>query len=124
MNDIDRTIRDALRADDDEWMKDFEEPSVHEMLVGVFQGKTRWLAALGFVFTLIFLGLAIFCAVQFFQAETTRAMIAWATGFLFCSLSVSMMKIWYWLQMTRNIMTREIKRFELQLVRLSGRLDD
>ncbi len=65
----------------------------------------------------------IFSAVEFFRADTTQQMIAWATGFVFCSISVAMLKIWYWLQMMQNSMTREIKRFELQLARLTGRLD-
>ncbi len=50
MNDIDHKIREALHAVDDEWMKDFDEQSIHEMVFGVFQGKSRWLSGIGIRF--------------------------------------------------------------------------
>jgi hypothetical protein len=33
-----------------------------------------------------------------------------------------MMKIWYWLELNKNAVTREIKRLELQVARLSARM--
>jgi len=126
MNELDDSIREALTAEGDEWMEEYDEQSIHEMLVGVFQGTARWMAALGFVSSLVFLVLAAVCAVQFFRTETesTRELIGWATGFLFCSMSIGMMKIWFFLQMNQNSLTREIKRFELQMARLAKRLGD
>jgi hypothetical protein len=122
MNDhLDQSILAALNAED-AGFEELDEQSIHEALVGVFVGKSRWLAALGFVMTLIFLAIAVFSAIRFFQVESTKELIAWATAFLFCVSSVAMLKIWYWLQMSQNAVTREIKRFELQLARLQSQL--
>jgi uncharacterized membrane protein YciS (DUF1049 family) len=49
-------------------------------------------------------------------------MIGWATGFVWCALFIMMVKIWYWLDLNRNAVTREIKRLELQVAQLSRRV--
>ena len=46
-------------------------------------------------------------------------MIGWATGFLSLFLWVVMMKIWFWLELLRNSVTREVKRLELQVALLN-----
>ena len=65
---------------------------------------------------------AVVSAVYFFQAEGMREMIAWAAGFGFGLISVTAGRIWFWLLFHRNAVTREIKRVELQVARLSDRL--
>jgi uncharacterized membrane protein YciS (DUF1049 family) len=51
-------------------------------------------------------------------------MIGWSTGFLFCCLGTMMMKLWWWAQMDKNSLTREIKRLELQIARLAARMKE
>jgi hypothetical protein len=65
----------------------------------------------------------IMSVVRFYSVETTREMVAWATGFVFFCLTVSMLKVWYWMELNKNAVTREIKRLELQLARLVDRED-
>jgi hypothetical protein len=50
-------------------------------------------------------------------------MIAWATCFLWFALWVAMLKMWFWLEMQRFFVTREIKRLELQVANLSRQID-
>ncbi len=47
-----------------------------------------------------------------------------ARGFVFCMGAISMMKIWYWMEMQRIGVTREIKRLELQVACLTQRLTE
>ncbi len=125
MNELDRKIREALRKEDAELYKDFdEEPSVFEMLVETCRGRRRWLNVLGAFWTLVFLVLGILSAVRFFGAETTRDIVMWAAACILCMSAVSMLKVWYFLEMNRNALTREIKRLELQIARLAGRIKD
>ena len=35
-----------------------------------------------------------------------------------------MMKIWGWMEISKNFVTREIKRVELQIARLASRIKD
>jgi uncharacterized membrane protein YciS (DUF1049 family) len=125
MKDLDKKIREAIRAEDPDLVAGFgEEPSIFELLFDTMRGRHRWLNLLGAIFTLAFLALAIVCAVKFFAADEVRDLLMWAAGFVVCFSSVGMMKIWYWLEMQRNATTREIKRLELQIARLAGKLKD
>jgi len=123
MTDLDDKIRAALSREDAELLKHYEgEPPIHEMLIETFRGQHRWLNALAFVFTFVALATAILAAYEFFHVESMRAMIAWATCFLWFMLWVAMLKIWFWLEMQKHSITREIKRLELQAAHLSRQI--
>ena len=125
MNELDKKIQEALRAEDAELFKDYaEEPSVFEMLMETCRGRHRWLNILGAFWTLVFLVLGIVAAVKFFSAEGTRDIVMWAAAFIVCVSAFSMLKIWYFLEMNKNAVTREIKRLELQIARLAARIKD
>ena len=51
-----------------------------------------------------------------------RVMLLWAAACVVCMSGVSMMKVWYWMELNKNAVTREIKRLELQIARLAGRI--
>ena len=123
MKDLNERIREAIRAEDPDLLEGFdEEPSIFELLFDTMRGRHRWLNLLGAIFTLAFMALAIVCAVKFFAADDVRDLLMWAAGFVVFFTSVALMKIWYWLEMQRNSLTREIKRLELQIARLAGKL--
>ena len=124
MSELDDKIRAALRQEDAELFAELGgEQSMFEMVGETFRGRSRWMTVLVYVSLLAFLVLAIFTAVSFFEAESTRDQIAWAVGFVYSMIVISGLKVWYWMQMNRNALTREIKRLELQVARLSSRLD-
>ena len=123
MKDIDAKIREALRQEDAElWEHYGAEPSVQELMIDTFRGRQRWLVVLAFLMTFIALGLLALCGYRFFQAEEVREMIAWATGFLWALIFIAMVKIWYWGELNKNCLTREVKRLELQVANLSRRM--
>ena len=123
MKDIDDKIREALRKEDSELLEHFRgEPAIHEMLIETFRGRFRWFNVLAFTGTIVILGLLVVLAWWFFHTESTRAMIAYATAFVWGLIWIAMLKVWFWLEISRNSLTREIKRLELQLARLSRRI--
>jgi uncharacterized membrane protein YciS (DUF1049 family) len=123
MKDIDDRIREALRKEDSELLEYYRgEPAVYEMLIETFRGRFRWINAMAFVGAIVILGLIIVLAWCFFHADSTRAMIAYATAFVWGLIWIAILKIWFWLEITRNSLTREIKRIELQLAHLSQRI--
>ncbi len=119
MKDIDQQIRRALNAEEAQQFDDYGELGLHEMVLQSFKGKSRWLVALAFSYLAIFMGLMIFMGYQFFVAATQRGMIGWAVGFVSCLLVTCMIKVWYWMELNKNAVTREVKRLELQVARLS-----
>ena len=123
MKDIDDKIRQALRAEDADLFDEVEgEQSLHQMVMETFRGRKRWIVLMAISVGIMFMGLAVLCAVQFFGAETTKQMIAWSIGFVFAFSAVTAMKVWYWMELNKNAIKREIKRLELQIARLAGRL--
>ena len=124
MKDIDDLIREAMSEEDARWFDEWDEQSLTEMVVDSFRGKSRWLVIVVYVSVFVFVVLMLVAAVRFFRAESTKEMVAWATGFLFCNLAVAMLKMWYWMELNKNAVTRGIKRIELQLARLSNSDDN
>ena len=123
MNVLDDKIREALQQEDAELFKDVGgEPSIYEMLMETFRGRHRWLVFLTMFWTIVFMVLGVFSVIRFFRAEETRDMLMWAAASAFLLSGVSMMKVWYWMELNKNSVTREIKRLELQIAHLAGRL--
>ncbi len=122
---LDNQIRDALRAEDAELFDEYsEEQPIHEMLIGVFRGRNRMLVVGVFIMSIVMLAFSIFCTVRFFQAAEIEQQFGWAIGIFFGLTTVMGMKVWVWLEMNKNTLTREVKRVELQIARLAQRIED
>ena len=125
MNELDKKIREALRKEDAELFDDFgAEPSVFEMIFETFRGRHWWLSAITVFWSLVFFVLAIFSATKAVGTEDPSERTIWALAFVFCVLAVSMLKMWFFMEMNKNAITREIKRLELQIARLASRIKD
>jgi len=125
MNDLDKKIREALRTEDAELFDDFGgEPSVFDLMLETFRGRHWWLSAITAIWSLVFFVLAVISAVKAVRTEDPREMTLWALAFVFCILAVSMLKMWFFMEMNKNAITREIKRLELQIARLASRIKD
>ncbi|WP_282121922.1 DUF6768 family protein [Algibacter mikhailovii] len=122
--DIDKLIKETLTEEEAKFYDDLEEQNVLQMVWGLFKGKNKWIMYLMNIMTLVFFGLFIYCLVQFFNSEITFDLIKWSTGSLVFLIGVSMLKIFAWMQMDKNALLREIKRLELQVSSLSGRMSD
>ena len=123
MNNIDAKIRRALEATDTDLADEFDgDQSMMEMVFDTFRGTQKWLTFLSIFWGLVFMAGSVFSIIQVFKAQETREIILWGLGFVFCFSAVAMMKVWFWMQMNRNSILREIKRVELQVARLAGKL--
>ena len=125
MNELNKKIKEALREEDAEIFEEFgSEPSIFEMLMDTFRGRHRWLVFLTMFWTIVFLVLGVLSVIRFFRAEELRDLLMWAAASAFLLSGVSMMKVWFWMELNKNAITREIKRLELQIARLAGRIQD
>jgi len=122
MEDIDQLIKETLTQEEAKFYNELEEQNVFEMLIGLFEGKNKWIMYLMNFMTLVFFGLFIYCMIQFFNAEATKELIKWSVGSLVFLFGVTMLKIFAWMQMDKNALMRELKRLELQISSLSGKL--
>lgn len=122
---IDDRIRKELedRGADVERL-DAEQKSLFAMMLRVFTGGLRRWAAFGMVLTLAFVGLTVWTGYEFFVAGTVDARIFWGVLAVASFHAVSMFKFWFFMEMNRNSMLREIKRVEVELVRLRADAGD
>jgi len=120
--ELDRRIQSALSKEDSELFGGGGEMSMQEMVTEAFGGRLRgWMLLVG-VMTFVFTVLMFFCFYRFFTVEAMEAKIAWAFGAVFAGLVVMMQKLWWWMEMNKLNVLREVKRIELQIATLARRL--
>ena len=88
----------------------------------LFRGRHRAMSLLIAVFTTLFLALGIYCLYRFLGTGEVTGMVRWGAGMFYCFGMVFGIKVWSWMEMQSNNVRREIKRVELQIASLSGRV--
>ncbi len=124
MNDTDDRIRAALNQEnEDEALLSMDRGlEMREVLVTSFQGKMRFWTIFVYIYLLIFMVSTVFCTLWFFQSDTVKDMILYAALACLSMMVIVVVKLWYWMLINRNAITREVKRLELQIARLTERL--
>jgi K+-sensing histidine kinase KdpD len=124
MEDIDKLIKDTLTAEEAKFYDDLEEQNLLQMISGIFSGKNSWIVYMMSIVQVIFFGLFIYCAIQFFKVEATNDLIKWGIFGTVALIGSCMLKLFSWMQMDKKAIIREIKRLELQVSSLSGKISD
>ncbi|WP_430468374.1 DUF6768 family protein [Winogradskyella ouciana] len=124
MEDIDKLIKETLTAEEAKFYDDLDEQNVWQMIFGIFEGKNSWIVYLMSIVQVIFFGLFIYCAIQFFNAEATNDLIKWGIFGTLALMASSMLKLFSWMQMDKKAIIREIKRLELQVSSLSSKISE
>jgi hypothetical protein len=119
-DDIDTLIREALSEEEAAFHARLGEASLYETVTAVFTGRNRWLTWMGMAATLAFLVLGAVSLVRYLGTPDLAERMTWAGAF-FCAMgAVLAAKLWGWMEMQRNMLTREIKRLELQIAHLAA----
>ena len=95
-----------------------------ELLTETFRGRHRRLAIGGAIVNLVLFSAGCVSGVRFIRADDQRTMLLWGAAMLLCFGAVTAIKIWYWLEMNRLALTREVKRVELQVVQIALKLGE
>ncbi len=122
MEDIDQLIKDTLTAEERKFYDSLEEQNLFGEIAGLYKGKNAWLVIIMHIMNIAAFGLLIYCLMQTFDEENTNNLLLWVAGFFFCFITMSMFKIFSWMKMHRNAVIREMKRLELQISALSGKM--
>ncbi len=121
-DDLDRKIQQALSADDAELFGEGGEMGLFEMMLGSFKGRLRGWMIYAMVMTLIFTVVMFFCIWKAYFADDTDTRLLWLFGVMFSGAATAMLKMWWFMQMDKHNILREIKRVELQIATLAKRL--
>ena len=122
-DEIDQMIKEALTDDEKELFNTYDEQNMLQMFGGLFEGKMKWLNAMTVVVQVVMFGFAIYFGYRFFGTTEVVEMIQFGAGCFLTMLSVSMLKIFHFMEMNKNATIREIKRMELQLSILANKLN-
>ncbi len=124
MNDLDDQIRNALSSQDAEMIGGPDDGLRIDQLVFSTLRSRNWLVTGSMVVvSLIVMGISIWCVFRFFDSQETKDMLAYGFGFLLGMFMISFMKIWFWMEMQRIAITREVKKVELLTARLLQELN-
>ena len=122
LENIDKLIKESLTQEEAAFYDELDEQNPFEMMEGLFHGRNRWIIILINVVLLIFFGLFIYCLIQFLNAEAINDLILWAvSGFASFGI-VGFLKLFTWMQMDKNAILRELKRLELQVSSIAGKI--
>ncbi len=117
--DVDLIIKETLSKEEAKFYEELEELSLFKKMGKVFTGKNSWIVVLMNLISLVFLVIFFYCVVQFFKTDAIDELIRYGIIALFCTLYISMIKIYFWQQMLKNDLYREMKRLELQIAAAS-----
>ena len=121
IENIDELIEQTLTEEEAKFYHKLDDQNLFGMLSGLYQGKLKWLTILTTIIILAIFVAGIFCAIEFFNATTTMEMLKWGAGMFTSLIAISMLKLFNWLQMYFNKISREIKRIEFQISILSNK---
>lgn len=121
IEDIDKIIKDTLTQEEAKFYDELDEQNLFRKMTGVFKGKLGWLVGIMNVISLFALVFFVYCMIEIFKTDVTNELIIWSIGALFSMIFICMIKIYFWQEMHKNDMIRELKRVELQIAALAGK---
>ena len=123
MNDLDRAIRQSLSAEDSELFDRLgADQGLHQYVLATFQGRLRWFNVVGWIAGVVLFGAACVLAWQFVQAQEVRDMLRWGAASMLAFAGVTLIKVWFWMELQKNDIVREVKRLEIQVSSLAAQL--
>jgi hypothetical protein len=119
MTQVDDAIRRALSPQDLQALDDLsrEEPILLQAM-RAFEGQQRWVGLVGWAGGFGLFAAGCYFGWRFVQAGDPRTMMLWGAAAGLAALGVSMIKLWFFMEMQKNSIIREVKRLELQVAGL------
>jgi hypothetical protein len=121
---IDQQIKQALSEEFNAVVAENEsiDANPFKQMKAGFGGKMKWVYLQVIFFSVVFLGVTAYAIYQFYFEQSVKALIAWGMVIVIFSIMAQMAKIWYWSELGRNRVIREVKLLELQVAHLSDQI--
>jgi len=121
MSKLDQAIRQSLSEEDAAFLAQFEARDPFREVIGTFGGPWGALNVFAALITFALFGGFVYCAWNAFSVTDLRSTVLWSGGALLAMLAVAMLKMYFWMEMNKNVVLREVKRLELQVARFNAR---
>jgi len=123
MNELDRAIRQSLSAEDTELFDRVgADQALHRQVLATFRGRLRWFHAAGWIVGAVLFAVACVSAWRFASAQELDDMLRWGAASALALAGVTLVKVWFWLELQKNAIVREVKRLEVQVASLAAQL--
>ncbi len=123
MSDMDRKILEAIKAETNATMKDYERDlGLFGLMAESFRGTFRWAVVGAMAMQVLLAGALIYCAVRLFGADDAAAKIDWLALGLAAFIAFGLLRLWFFMEINRLSISREIKRLELQVAAVASAL--
>ena len=120
MTSIDEKIKQALSEEYQDLIAENDKIDANpfrQMGVG-FNSKMRWMYIIVMFFTSLFAIMTFYSIYQFYYETEIKSLIGWGVSIIVFALLTQVSKMWYWSELGRNRVIREIKLLELQIASL------
>ncbi len=123
MDSIDERIRKTLSSEDRAFLEQLDSSSsLYGDIAASFRGHMRWVNILGWAAGFALFAVAVYCGWQFVSQADARGMQLWGAGATLSILGLALIKLWFWMELQKSAIVREIKRVELQVAGLTAAL--
>jgi hypothetical protein len=123
MSDTDKKILEALSSEDQEAMDcRGEELGLFGLIAESFRGKFRAVVITVFIFVLVFAVILLYSSINFFSADDISIKLNWFAVGLASLIVIGLLRLWYFMELNRISILREVKRLELQISLLRKKL--
>ena len=124
MNELDRAIRQSLSAEDAELLDRLgADQALHRQVLATFEGQLRWVNVAGWFAGFLLFGAACVMAWRFLHARELEEMLRWGAASTLAFAGLALVKVWFWMELQKNAIMREVKRLELQVASLAAQLN-
>ena len=123
MDELDRAIRQSLSAEDTELFDRLgADQTLRRQVLATFDGRLRWLNTAGWIAGFVLFAAACVFASRFLSAQGLEDMLRWGAASALAFAGLALVKVWFWLELQKNAIVREVKRLEVQVASLAARL--
>jgi len=124
MSDLDEKILKAMKENASNLPDSPEETYVPGLIKQSFKGAFRITFIFIVIFMLIIAGVGAYCAWEMYSTQDIGSKINWLTGCIAAMVAFAIARLWFFMELNRLSVIREIKRVELQLAVLAAKLDN
>jgi len=118
MTDFDEKLAQLLSEEDEAFVTDsIDETGYYKTLLGSLSGRGSTIRVMTWIAIFVFCALLFYCIWKFFQVETTREQILFATLVILLNSAQIALKMWFNMQLNRRAITHEIKRLQLMVAK-------
>lgn len=124
MDNINQKILDALKNDPAANNFSEEQANALQLIGQSFKGTFRQTFIVVVIIQLVFAGLAIYCAYELVNETDLGLKINWLAGTLASTVGFAIGRLWFFMELNRLSVIREIKRVELQVSLLAEKVNE